>query len=115
MDKPTRRCTGCSDSGGCDVPRHDRRTLTLGQWQSEAIDLFGKDPTKWRFVCPSCGMVQTKADFIMAGFSPQAADLTAAYSCLRRWTDEGCLAAGTGPVTLIITEGEERPTFEFDK
>lgn len=31
------------------------RKLTPAEWRDKAVALFGNDPMKWRFVCPSCG------------------------------------------------------------
>jgi hypothetical protein len=88
-------------------------TIDLEVWQAQAVQLFGTDPDQWKFQCPSCLLAQSRADFISLGLSPRQADHIAGYSCIRRWQDQGCMAAGNGPVLLRISEGEIRNTFQW--
>lgn len=55
--------------------------LSAEQWRAEASRLFGPDPLKWRFVCPSCGHVAAVEDWMNAG----AKDTQAAFSCIGRY------------------------------
>jgi hypothetical protein len=109
------------------------RRLTLNEWHAEGRLLFGNDVNKWEFVCPSCGLVQTRQDFLDLGMSQRQVDQYLAYSCIGRWRNPlesaepfegesiwGCRYSGgllpnVSPITLIISEGEERPTFGFSE
>ncbi|MFG3585060.1 VVA0879 family protein [Streptomyces sp. NPDC047990] len=42
------------------------RTLTQAELIAEATDLFGTDPIKWAFRCPSCDDIATGEDFRQA-------------------------------------------------
>lgn len=97
-----------SDTGGTEV-------LTAEQWRAEASRLFGPDPLKWRFVCPSCGHVAAVEDWRNAG----AKDTQAAFSCVGRYIgaddshtfkkDGGpCTYAGGGLIGLnpVAVRGE---------
>lgn len=42
------------------------RTLTQAELCTEAAERFGADPTKWAFVCPSCGDIANGDDFSQA-------------------------------------------------
>jgi len=112
----------------------DTRELTHQEWLKEAVEKFGKDPNKWRFVCPSCGHVQTRQDFLDTGLPAKQVDNILAYSCIGRWrqgpgrdvkhlgekdTGDGCNYAGGGlfnlnPVGVKLEAGDARATFEFD-
>lgn len=85
--------------------------VDLDVWQAQAIQLFGEDPDQWKFQCPTCFLVQCRADFVALGLYQHQADTIAGYSCIRRWTDQECLASGNGPTLLRISEGEFRNTF----
>lgn len=111
------------------------RVVALDLWHLEAKAKFGLDPKTWKFVCPSCGHVQTLADFLELGLPQAHAQNFLAFSCIGRWRTTtrkahlvvgfgdpdrgaGCTYAGGGllnisPVALIISPGEERLTFEF--
>lgn len=80
---------------------------------------------KWAFVCPSCGHVQTVADYKAAG-APEGG---VAFSCIGRYTGatqelgtkQGgpCNYAGGGLFRLnpvgVIFEDTKRDVFEFAK
>ena len=99
--------------------------LSAEQWRAEASRLFGPDPLKWRFVCPSCGHVAAVQDWKNAG----AKDTHAAFSCVGRYTGaddsrtfrkEGgpCTYAGGGlfrinPVAVHHEDGEITHMFAF--
>ena len=104
---------------------------SVEDWNKEAISLFGEDPDNWMFVCPSCGQVQARRDFRAIGLPAHQIDEMIGYSCIGRWADplgrvdfleptkgKGCNYLGgrepnISPITLIISEGEERATFGF--
>ena len=72
--------------------------LSAEQWRAEASRLFGTDPLKWRFVCPSCGHVAAVEDWKDAG----AKDTQAAFSCVGRYTgadDSRTFRKAGGPCT----------------
>jgi hypothetical protein len=107
--------------------------VTMAEWQQQGRTLFGPDVNDWRFVCPSCGYIQSRRDWMALGMNPRQVDMRLGYSCIGRWLDPlGCVDAfemseGTGceyagdqspnisPLTVIISPGEERPTFGFDQ
>lgn len=97
---------------------------TLEEWIKEGTKRFGTDKTKWKFVCPMCGHVQTQQDFI-----DMKSELNAYYCCIGRvtmkgtakkegtngcnWTAGGLFAtAGKGNV-VITPEGKEVDVFAF--
>jgi hypothetical protein len=98
---------------------------TRAEWLAEAERRFGKDPMSWTFVCPSCGHVQSVADYKAAG----APSTACAFSCVGRWlpkekTGEGfgkpgpCNYTGGGlihlnPVRVTSPEGDVIEAFEF--
>ena len=64
------------------------KEMSFDEWEEKGKQLFGDDPTKWRFQCPNCGHVQTMRDFIdlhdlgiYQGKSPE----TAYFSCIGRF------------------------------
>ena len=101
------------------------RTVTYEEWRKEAIELFGPDLNKWKFVCPVCGLVASVEDYKKAGAPVDAVG----FSCIGRWMDnprdafgeEGpgpCNYAGGGffrlnPVTVKTNDGKETQAFEF--
>jgi hypothetical protein len=103
----------------------ERTAYTLEEWRAEAERRFGKDPMGWKFVCPSCGHVQSVADYKAAG-APSSA---CAFSCVGRWmpkekTGDGfgkpgpCNYAGGGlihlnPVRVAYPDGTEAQAFQF--
>lgn len=103
------------------------RTVTLEEWHREGVELFGEDQTKWRFVCPACGHVQSPEDF--EPYKVRGANVHSAYmNCIGRYLpgrseafEEGpgpCNYTGGGLFDLrpvIVDIGTARPgrAFEF--
>jgi hypothetical protein len=105
--------------------------MSLQEWQEEGQRLFGDDVNNWQFVCPNCGHVQTRRDWLELGMSGRQVDERLGFTCIGRWLDpmdavgfgemsqgKGCKYAGTmepniSPITVVISFGEERPTFGF--
>ena len=105
--------------------------MTLAEWQEKGILLFGEDVNYWQFICPSCGHIQTRAEWLSLGMQETMIDTRLGFSCIGRWLDpldrvefgerskgKGCNYVGDhapniSPITVIISEGEERPTFGF--
>tara|TARA_R110000796_G_scaffold120296_1_gene234444 strand:- start:1518 stop:1769 length:252 start_codon:yes stop_codon:yes gene_type:complete len=78
--------------------------------------LFGDDPNQWEFVCPDCGLVQKPQDFLDLGLHQRQVDTIAAFSCIRRWTDQGCMSKSAGQTMITITPCEPaRPTFDWNR
>lgn len=110
------------------------RTLSLDEWQQEAIDRFGEDSNRWSFMCPSCGQDQTREDFANLGENPRRVDQVLGFSCIGMWLYKrhfdkvvdyaeytkgyGCTYSGRGfpnisPVSVVLPNGQARPTFEW--
>ncbi|MBK6616387.1 VVA0879 family protein [Ottowia sp.] len=105
------------------------RSISHAEWLAEAERLFGPNPLKWRFVCPSCGHVASVEDWKSAG----ASEGEVAFSCVGRHSTEEhkaakavfgrqggpCNYAGGGlfklnPVAVDFGDNEgPRMTFEF--
>jgi len=73
----------------------ERSFSSLDDWRKEAVRLFGSDPMKWRFICPSCGHIATVQEWKDAG-APEGA---VAFSCVGRWLvkKEEAFQKGKGP------------------
>jgi hypothetical protein len=111
--------------GGPRMNKTEAKKYTLEEWRAEAAKRFGDDPMKWKFVCPSCGHVQTPQDYKDAG----APSTAVGFSCVGRWSgnmkkeafsqDGGpCNYAGGGlfrlnPVTVVDPDGIENHAFDF--
>tara|TARA_R110000737_G_scaffold47134_7_gene67092 strand:+ start:10078 stop:10356 length:279 start_codon:yes stop_codon:yes gene_type:complete len=90
--------------------------IKLADWQADGLRLFGDDPNQWEFVCPACKLVQKPADFLALGMPQKMVDTLSAFSCIRRWADQGCMFAGQGPIMVHITDQEPpRPTFDWNQ
>lgn len=105
--------------------------MTPEEWQAEGTRLFGSDVNTWRFMCPSCGHVQTRQDFIDLGLNMRQVDELLAYSCIGRWLDpmgavdafedstgSGCRYLGglnpnISPIKIELHDGRTRQTFGF--
>jgi hypothetical protein len=111
------------------------------EWIKQGVELFGLQSERWRFICPSCGHVQTLQDFLSLGMHRRQAEQIVGFSCIGSWQtmhkiqqasgypdivefmepDQGlgCRYHGgktpnISPITLVIEEGRcERPTFGF--
>lgn len=109
--------------------------MTLVEWQSKGVDLYGHDVNGWKFVCPSCGHVQSRQDYLDMGMGKQC-DNYLAFSCIGKFRltnplkmglvvnfgdadkGAGCRYVGGGltnisPVLLATGPDEVRPTFGF--
>src|SRR5689334_5371028 len=62
--------------------------MTYNQWQAEGICRFGINPFDWKFVCPSCGNVQSALDF-RTYRNNDATPNSANQVCLGRYTGAG--------------------------
>lgn len=103
-----------------------KRSVTHAQWIAEGRSLFGDDPLKWAFVCPSCGYVATVQDWVNEGESIDSGKI--AYSCVGRLRGTAteifpsgpgpCNYAGGGlfqlnPVEVEYPNGNKVGMFEF--
>lgn len=83
---------------------------SLDEWRSEAVKRFGDDPKEWKFVCPSCGMIQSVKDFLELGGCPD----DAAQECigLHKWKSSlkpgDALGCGCTSYGIIGTMGKGR-------
>jgi len=99
-----------------------RRRMTHADWEAEGERLFGPQMRTWRFVCPSCGHVQSAVDAIARNPSVDLTFLRSRinFSCEGRWTPAtGCDWTLGGlfqihRLEVVTDEGNVVPTFEFD-
>ncbi|WP_428303871.1 VVA0879 family protein [Lacipirellula sp.] len=70
--------------------------LTEEQWREELQRRYGDNLAAAKFVCPSCGFVQSRADFETLGMGPEVIGSMLAYSCIGRYRRGQCQAAFTG-------------------
>lgn len=91
---------------------------SFNEWDSEGKRLFGNDRTKWKFVCPSCGNVQSVKDFSRLIESARARPESAVQECYHRfffyskrcsWTAYG---PKRGPI-ILRKNNEFIPVFDF--
>lgn len=109
-------------------PRQQSRRLTLEEWMAEGTRRFGQDMFHWKFVCPSCGNVQTPEDFRQhkdRGATPDSAR----FNCIGRYVadrkvyqmcegGQPCNYTSGGlfniaPWTVINAEGKDQSCFAF--
>lgn len=92
----------------CHQPALDgkSRVIKLSDWLEELKARFGENPDNWKFVCPSCGHVQSVGDFKEAGADPQRAYI----NCIGRVTGsndpsgkDGCNYTVNGLISLNKT------------
>lgn len=99
-----------------------RRRITHAEWLEEGERLFGPQMRAWRFVCPSCGHVQSAVDAMVRNPSVDLQFLRSRinFSCEGRWTPAtGCdwTLGGLFQVhrlEVVTDDGDVVPTFEFD-
>ncbi len=99
--------------------------ITKAEWHAEAERRFGKDPMKWKWICPICKHVQSMQDYKDAGAETE----NVAFSCVGRWIEGSkeafktkgkgpCTYAGGGlfrlnPITVVGEDGKEITAFAF--
>jgi hypothetical protein len=71
----------------------EKRRVTIEEWHAEGRARFGDDVNNWRFVCPSCGFVQTRRDFLAYGVPERDVDRRLAFSCVGRSVLQTCADA----------------------
>lgn len=96
--------------------------ITLEEWYAKGEELFGKDRKKWKFVCPSCGVVTAVEEWLENDAEGQVA-----FSCIGRSKGsknsigsekQPCNYAGGGlfalnPVDVIDEDGKVHSFFDF--
>ena len=104
-----------------------KHVVGMEQWVAEGIQLFGEDKSKWKFICPNCGNIQTGEDFRKIHVDPSG---KVYFSCIGRFMTHGevgdigdkispCNYTLGGLLvftnTFITNDGDEEPTpvFEF--
>jgi hypothetical protein len=107
------------------------RRITSSEWKREGTELFGEDIMKWRFVCPSCGYVQTPEQFRQYKDKGAVPD-DAHFNCIGRYMDDPDTEDRTfkqhgGPCNyssgglfrlnpiIVLDEGQEISCFDFDR
>jgi len=93
--------------------------VKLADWEAKGVELFGEDRCNWRFVCPSCGDVQSVntakknyPELKGKGWAP-------AQECIGRYLeDAGCnwcsYGLFRGPLLIELEDGKEVGYFDFD-
>lgn len=78
--------------------------VTREEWIAEGERLFGDDMMKWRFVCPSCGNVQSVEEF--AKYKDKGATPDSAYfNCIGRYDGHGDADMCSGKSPCNYTSG----------
>lgn len=106
------------------------KEMPYEDWLATARRRFGWDPKKWRFVCPSCGHVQTLEDFLPF-MDEELARTRVGFSCIGRYdgvhgnvpmlTEPGpCNYASGGlfcinDLWVVFEDGSKMPVFEFEE
>lgn len=98
--------------------------ITYEDWLKKGEMLFGKDKTKWKFVCCNCGHIQSMEDFEKAVI--ESPNTKVYFSCIGRWVggkgefgskEQPCNYTIGGLFNIsklrIIKDGEEIPAFKF--
>jgi hypothetical protein len=62
------------------------RQINVTDYFREGEKLFGTDRAKWQFICPNCGNVQTKEDFIRNNIPEPETKVH--FSCIGRWLEK---------------------------
>lgn len=69
--------------------------LTEKEWRARGKRLFGKDTNNWKFICPSCGNIQTIKNF--KKYKNKGATPSDAYfNCIGRFSGKGGHIGGDG-------------------
>lgn len=106
----------------CNQPslKGSHKVVKVEDWLQELRERFGPNSDDWKFVCPSCGHVQSLADFKAVGQDPNLAY----QCCIGRYTGSddhsgknGCKYTINGLIalnTLTVVSREFIPTKVFD-
>jgi hypothetical protein len=101
------------------------QSMSFEDWRAEGERRFGKDITKWKFVCPGCGHIASGQDFKDAGAAPNAMyqECIGRYNKGKSWMrmkrgESGpCDYAGYGLIPIspmtVIRDGKKYPVFAF--
>lgn len=109
-----------------------KRRLSQAEWWAEGRRLFGDNPDLWLFVCPSCGQIQSRLDWLAYGTPGAEADRRLAFDCIGIRALEVCpdpgtvdfmepsrgtgcryTAAGLFPISpVVVTMGAQHDPFE---
>ena len=103
------------------------KNLTKKEWEKEGNKLFGSNEFNWKFICPSCGNIQTPEDF--RKYKGDGATPSDAYfKCIGRFIDgcEGSMDNEKSPCNytqggllilsqIIVTDdkGKQHKVFDF--
>ena len=93
-------------------------TISKREWDAKGRELFGMDMQDWKFVCPSCGLVQSIAKAKEHWPQLKGKDWNVTSECVGRYTkDAGCdwCAYGLfrGPLIVVLSNGDEIAAFDF--
>jgi len=98
-------------------------TITEADWWAKGAELFGPEQTKWRFVCPRCGNVESmekaRTEHAESLEQLRAGKYSVESECIGRhirgvgcdWAAYGLFA---GPVFVQRDSGSKTPVFDFD-
>lgn len=79
-------------------------TMTKKEWFALGTDLYGDDYFQWKFICPSCGHVQTPEDFRPYKNNGATPD-TARFSCIGRYDGHMDVSIFASPGPCNYTSG----------
>ena len=87
---------------------------SVDAWRQEGIRLFGKDASKWKFICPSCDRVFSVKEFLDVGGDSNAIG----EECISRYNNESkCCWCAYGLFDIcddhIMYNGKRHPVFSF--
>ena len=99
--------------------------MSKADWLKRGEELFGPLARDWRFVCPSCGNIQTLLEVVEAGGKEESGY----FNCIGRYLDKcGDIGSDTPPCNytsggiirlntmfVITDDGKEHPVFRFDE
>ncbi|HEX2868663.1 MAG TPA: VVA0879 family protein [Ignavibacteriales bacterium] len=99
-----------------DLSKHPEgiNVLKYEDWKAQLIERFGENGKNWKFVCPSCGNVQSLQDFLDQGIK----DGNPYYNCIGRHVKGiGCNYTLGGLIglhkTVVVKDLQIFPVFEM--
>lgn len=83
----------------------ERRRVGIDAWQMEGARRYGRNVTKWRFVCPACGFAQTAEDWRSYAAPMRTIDRQLGFNCIGNRIKSVC------PTADVVDFGEPHRGF----